>query len=754
MKATPLGESIGGDVVIGEKARHVRWLLTHGARVPETYVIPADGTSEPSVAAWLPDAGPWAVRSSATVEDGVESSYAGQFATFLDVVGAAAVDDAVRDVLASVEGRASAYRSRVGDATPIRMAVMVQRMVNPVVSGVAFSRNPLTGLNEVVIEAVEGRGDALVEAGVTPDRWIYRWGEWSASPAESTALPDEVAKAVAEGSVGLAERFGSPVDLEWVWDGQEVWWVQLRPITGVRDLGIYSNRMSREFLPGMIKPLVWSVNVPMVNRAWIGLLESLVGHSGLEPEMLARPFAYRAYFNMATIGRIFELVGLPRDSLEALLGLPVDAKPSFRPSLATARHLPRVAGFAARLARYDRVVRSQLEALERDFRAYHRDDIDSLSDSDLVGRIDALITVCTKAAEVNILTPVLANLYVGALRSRLRKAGVDADQVDLDLGVADHPANPRNGLAALRDAAAEAGFSADDLASGVTIPARLQSELDDFLDRFGHFSVNGNDFSVPRWRDEPATVLRMAVDHAELVGGGDAQPLERALESTGRLRRRTARFLQVRARRFSDHRETVSSLYTFGYGLFRPYFLELGRRLEERGILAEAEDVMYLQASEARSALMDGDHSGPLGDLAIERRAEMADLADVEMPETIFGEDFVPVRKAKGTVTQLQGVPTSRGRHRGILRVVSGQHDFSRVDPGDVIAIPYSDVAWTPLFARAGAVVAAAGGLLSHSSIVAREYRIPCVVSVTGAMDLPDGARVVVDGYTGVVVVE
>ena len=68
--------------------------------------------------------------------------------------------------------------------------------------------------------------------------------------------------------------------------------------------------------------------------------------------------------------------------------------------------------------------------------------------------------------------------------------------------------------------------------------------------------------------------------------------------------------------------------------------------------------------------------------------------------------------------------------------------------------MPYSDVGWTPLFARAGAVVAEAGGMLSHSSIVAREYRIPCVVSVGGAMRLPDGATVTVDGYAGTIVVE
>jgi pyruvate,water dikinase len=64
-------------------------------------------------------------------------------------------------------------------------------------------------------------------------------------------------------------------------------------------------------------------------------------------------------------------------------------------------------------------------------------------------------------------------------------------------------------------------------------------------------------------------------------------------------------------------------------------------------------------------------------------------------------------------------------------------------------------VAWTPLFARASGVVAESGGILSHSSIVAREYGIPCVVSVANACSaIPDGAAVVVDGVAGTVLVE
>jgi phosphohistidine swiveling domain-containing protein len=79
--------------------------------------------------------------------------------------------------------------------------------------------------------------------------------------------------------------------------------------------------------------------------------------------------------------------------------------------------------------------------------------------------------------------------------------------------------------------------------------------------------------------------------------------------------------------------------------------------------------------------------------------------------------------------------------------------DFGKLALGDVLVIPYSDVSWTPLFPRAGAVVAEAGGILSHSSIVAREYNLPCVVSVSHACQIPDDTIVTVDGYKGEVLI-
>lgn len=759
MQAVILTNETEPNSALGGKAGHVLWLLKNGFKVPETWVIPAGAIDAAEhVNPWLRDDGPWAVRSSAAVEDGFESSYAGQFATVLDVTGSAEVEKAIRDVRDSAtSASAAAYRQRMGEEEPVAMSVMVQRMVTPKISGVAFSRNPMTGLNEVVVEAVPGRGDALVGGGITPERWIERWGGWSTQPDGESVLPETVASHIAAETIRIASEFGSPVDLEWVWDGAEIWWVQVRPITGLDQVTIYSNRISREVMPGMIKPLVWSVNVPVVNRAWITLFGELIGPNNLQPEQLAKAFAYRSYFNMGTIGEIFELLGMPRDGLEMLLGLPSENKPKFRPSVTTVRHLPRMAVVITAKTRYGKKIRPEIDDLRQQFDALGTSDLKALSDSGLLAKVEELAAVTTRAAYANIVTPLLANIYLALLRRSMTKNGVDADEVDLELGDPENPYSPNTSLSVLGQLIADEGpetvAAIRDRGRGA-LPPRLDPALAGFLHRFGHLSDSGNDFSIPPWAEQPDAVLRMAIDHAEVTGEHQAIPWPDAIRTLGPVARQSVHLLRSRASQFVDHRERVSFIYTYGYGLFRPILLEVGRRLVERGLLGSSDDVMYLELHELRTALLDGAYSPPPEELVSLRKQEMADLHDVEMPETIFGDDFVPIQQGTVNVTQVTGVATSRGHHRGILRVVRGIDDWHRVEAGDVIAIPFSDVGWTPLFARAGAVIAEAGGILSHSSIVAREYRIPCVVSVSGATRLPDGATVIVDGYTGTVTIE
>lgn len=111
-----------------------------------------------------------------------------------------------------------------------------------------------------------------------------------------------------------------------------------------------------------------------------------------------------------------------------------------------------------------------------------------------------------------------------------------------------------------------------------------------------------------------------------------------------------------------------------------------------------------------------------------------------------------PSRDATATTVGLMfGTPSSPGTARGRLRIIEDLDDFSRFAAGEVLVCRATSPAWTPLLARAAAVVTTRGGVLSHAAIVARELRIPAITDVPFAMALPDGALVDVDGTTGTI---
>jgi len=716
----------------GGKAAGVRWLLRHGARVPRSWGVPyatvervANGGSLAS-----PSDQPLAVRSSANREDGHDCSLAGQLTSVMEV-RPDELSDAIREVHASAGADAVKQYLESVPGEPLRVGVLVQEMIPPVVSGVSFSRNPVTGLNEVIVEAVEGSGEQLVQGGITPDRWVRRWGSWTESPDDSR-LPAAVAMEIADQTIRLAEAFGRPADLEWVWDGTDIWWVQIRPIVGIDDIAVYSNRISREVLPGLVKPLVWSVNVPVVNGAWIRLITQAVGPNDLVPADLARQFAYRAYFNMGTMGRIFEELGMPRDLLEVLMGLDGDEKPSFKPSVRTMRHLPRMAMLAGRLLRHGRTAPAAIARLRRQYAEIPDHDLAALGRKALLQRANDVMALTEDAAYLNIVTPLLANLWAGRLRSALRKHGVDPVSVDITDG---HPSphDPTSAMQTLssllhdRPPAAEA--TDPDVAQAVA----------SFLARFGHFSDSGNDFSVPTWKDHPAPLL-------DALREGQVERRGTSLAEVLRDPSRSVRKKQRRAVHHQHLRDEVSSLYTAGYGRLRPIMLEVGSRLVEDGLLREREDVFFATLAEL------GEIPADLTRRVADRQEELRRVDSVAMPETIFGDNWEPITVADSD--QLTGLATSTGQHRGTARVVSGLGEGDSVRHGDVLVIPFSDVGWTPLFLRAGAVVSESGGMLAHASILARELGIPCVVSVEGAMAIPDGATVWVDGLSGVITVE
>ncbi|MFM8426373.1 MAG: PEP/pyruvate-binding domain-containing protein, partial [Chloroflexota bacterium] len=218
----------------GKKGVGLHWLAKHRLLIPKTLVVTYSASEmiehDPQTGfVKLKDAikdrleldEPYAVRSSANLEDDKELSFAGQFLSRVNVQGLDAIVDAIRDVLNSSRSETlQPYMKKLGETgKELKMAVLVQKMVTPQISGVVFSKNPITGLDEVVIEAVHGLGEALMQDGITPARWIYRWGQFTTKP-ETEAEFEDVIREIANEARRIQKLYGSPVDLEWAYDGK------------------------------------------------------------------------------------------------------------------------------------------------------------------------------------------------------------------------------------------------------------------------------------------------------------------------------------------------------------------------------------------------------------------------------------------------------------------------------------------------------------------------------------------------------
>jgi pyruvate,water dikinase len=133
------------------------------------------------------------------------------------------------------------------------------------------------------------------------------------------------------------------------------------------------------------------------------------------------------------------------------------------------------------------------------------------------------------------------------------------------------------------------------------------------------------------------------------------------------------------------------------------------------------------------------------------RRAELVAAAKIDPEDIIFGEPRTGESEPVAAGEYLEGIAGSVGVVRGYARVVRDPSEVTdALGPEDLLVVPFMDIGWTPLFRGIGGIVAETGGQLSHSAIVAREYGIPAVVSVAGAMRLiQDGQPLTVDGTRG-----
>ncbi len=787
--------------------------------------LPA-GLEEELAALWRANEGraPWgfAVRSSATCEDGALVSMAGLAETVLGVRGADELARAVRAVWASIaSGRALGYLATRG-VRDVAMGVVIQPMVRAEAAGVMFTRKGKTAADERIVNAGAGLGSPVVDGVTTPDmlrigadgsvieQTIARKARATvvgASGLEEVAVekPDEPAlspahvAALADIANRLEELEDVPWDVEFACEGDRVWVVQARHVTGLGfpeggDANtVWSNVNVGEALPGVATPFTWSVAGAYSEsgfRKAFGTLGCTVPKSAV----LVGNVHGRFYLNLSEFMRIAAqvpwldprtLVDLGGGSGGEELAMQVGevSRTSFyaKLPLTTTRLLKEQLRLDEHVSRYE-------EEAERALRDHNALDLAILPDEGVGRKFRDVQALLERTGDVMLTCASSAlgsHILLKGVLSRVAKThGADAERLahDLTSGIRDlESARPAIGVMrivnlARRDPEArtvleQEGATMDALPEG---PAKRA--LASFLDLYGDRAVREAEISTPRWKEDPRPVLAM-IRVALRADARDIEPqLERAKAAADaemqRLFRRlnfaeqtAVRHLVARAQKAARLRERMRTWVTRVLGMIRDVALDADRRLLrlvpelaqdwsalKRGTssLATIHTVFFLTVDEVVQALRAS--RTDLAPLVRARRAELArDQARPDPPRTFIGAP-PPVQLPPSGGAVLRGTAASSGVVEGLARVLLSASQMSELLPGEILVVHTTDVGWTPLFCIAAGVVTELGGPLSHAAVVARELAVPSVVNVDGVTRaLKTGDRIRLDGDSGIV---
>jgi rifampicin phosphotransferase len=390
-----------------------------------------------------------------------------------------------------------------------------------------------------------------------------------------------------------------------------------------------------------------------------------------------------------------------------------------------------------------------------------RPDLASLSNEQLWARFQQMLPIHRKMFAHHLFTTYMATVPVGVISAVATAVGRPDLIMPILSGIGDvDSAAPSHAMWAL---------------------SRLDPDTHEFLKGFEEFvyefgSRGPNEWESrsPSWETKPALALvaidrmRQAPDLADPARQFEIRAQQRATTS--------AELLSMVAADPATHGQLAAAIGCSAAWLpgrertktnnirviheMRMAMRELGRRMVELGAFDEIEDFGFVREAEMPTLFTDP-HS--LTEAVRSRRAEYRHLQEVEPPFVFVGHsegpktwprrDAVPVDRVSVGDTVV-GFPGCPGIAEGTARVILDSNDPSALEPGDVLIAPITDPSWTPLFVPAAAVVVDVGAALSHAIIVSRELGIPCVVSAVGATrNIPDGARVRVDGNTGLVTI-
>jgi pyruvate,water dikinase len=597
----------------------------------------------------------------------------------------------------------------------------------------------------------------------------------------------------------IEAEFGSPQDIEWAICKKKIFLLQSRPITALppekswEDRQIWCCNPAKEVMPDVATPITLSVIDALLDALFGPLFRLMCMDRGSHP--MYGLIAGRVYFNANIWGTIFRNLhvtekidlmkgtGSHKDLQKALEGLQ-NASDEDLPDMKfnrlkfylkiplvlidSLRHTPEkgrqiLAKVRAETEKWSRIDPSSLTIEE--ITMYCREIMTDFSEL-----LSHVLHLFSSISAILMIDMICDKWFPDGRAKSGKLLGGIGGMVDATAGLdmwrlaeAAHSDNHVKGLI----------LSDDDwnMIEGKLSQTESGREFLDHWNQFmlqhGHHCRAELELYNKRWSETPDYILKFIRSHITQMGEvNPVQNFERAAEQRRQLEKQCRRQLKnpikrlifnhllIRAQTGSVFRENVKSEVIKLLTAKRKMLLELGKRLCDKGVFNNEDDIFFLRYEEI-APVVNGHAGFDIRKVIGARRAEYDKNRSITPPDVVFGK-FDPATYIPDSVDEravaLQGFGVSPGTATGKARVILRADTEEQLLAGEILVAPFTDPGWTPYFVPAAAIVMDEGGIFSHGSIVAREYGIPAVVNVGNATKIiKTGRKIQVDGNRGIV---
>lgn len=754
----------------------------------------------------------FAVRSSASLEDSPEHSFAGIFETKLFVTK---IPEAIQEVWLSLfQAKALHYcLDRNLSWADLRMDIVIQEMVNGEKSGVLFQADPLGRIGEQIIVAGYGLGQGIVDEETDTDRYVIEGVEIKESDIsekhtylayehghiQKNAVPSEKSKIsvlsqseiekLLTVSVILSTHTEHFLDVEFTFMKNELYVLQARPITTLpskKQIHIFDNSNIAENYPGFSTPLTYSG----LSRGYTTNFKNLIRFVGFNDDdwayvnnhlnQLVGYWGGQIYYNLnnwysvytllpfggeKAVASFNEMVGINSESL-----IKVPHRTSFQKIRILSKILPKFLSFHFNAESHHQRYKAQFKSL---YVKFQKQTEEAKSAFEILHVVDQLDNEYLSIIKV----PLFNDFFSSVLNSTCRKLAKDI--------IPENGEQLYNDLLSNREdlESSRAIYSLIELSEMIQANPELEKYLETSIlpdprfgkffdalkahfDRFGDRSQWEMKLEMPTARENPEVTIKLLLEYARAKMSRTEQR-NKEKDKSEKARRE---FEKVRFKKpfssflfwllFSKCTEALSFREDSRFdrvrfkGISRKLVQKLGNVMVEKNWLNESEDLFYLTYDEVMSLNHDSYGPGYWKDLVALRKRHLNEFKGLKLPDRILTNDLTNVKKFAlntqvNNQSSLKGIPCSGGIIETECEIV---HDLNHAPSltGKILVAERTDPSWGYFFVGVKGIIIEKGSMLSHAAIISRELGIPCIINVKNATSiLKSGMKVKMNGDTG-----